>query len=386
MSHVAPATAQELAEVLRSHSSQHQAITVAGNNSKLLAGGPVMETACKVSTAKLSQVLDYEPNDLTISVGAGLRFAELQARLAQHGQMIALDPPFSDNATVGGVIATNGSGSLRCAYGTARDLVIGMEFATLAGKLIRTGGMVVKNVAGLDMAKIMIGSLGTLAVITSVNFRLHSLPAATNTFFYQFPKLENAIEKRNQILESVLQPMTLDLLSPEVSSRFSRRGYVLAIRAAGADRVLARYRQELNNAELLRGTEEVAFWKQMQELPTAFLNQEAEGIIIRVSTPLQNIGKLPHNDRSAFVSRAANGITYFYFPNWPEAFPWWQQVAKQGLPAVVEYAPLPIREREKLWSASGSAAEHHAFAMMERVKQMFDQDKLLNAKRLYGRI
>ena len=88
--------------------------------------------------------------------------------------MVPLDPPFSAGATVGGVVASNSSGPRRRLYGTARDLVIGMQFATLEGKLVQSGGMVVKNVAGLDMAKLMIGSFGTLAAIAVVNFKLHA--------------------------------------------------------------------------------------------------------------------------------------------------------------------------------------------------------------------
>ena len=102
-----------------------------------------------------------EPNDLTISVEAGILWSELTDLLAANRQMIPLDPPFADTATVGGVVATNCAGPRQRLFGTARDLVIGMTFATTKGKLIQSGGMVVKNVAGLDMAKLMIGSFGT---------------------------------------------------------------------------------------------------------------------------------------------------------------------------------------------------------------------------------
>ena len=93
-------------------------------------------------------MIDYNPRDLTISVGAGISYCELTGVLSEHRQMIPLDPPFSESATMGGIIAANTSGPRRRLYGSARDMVIGMTFATLEGKLIRTGGMVVKNVAG----------------------------------------------------------------------------------------------------------------------------------------------------------------------------------------------------------------------------------------------
>ena len=123
-----------------------------------------------ITTRAMTRVLQYEPRDLTISVEAGTRYAELKRLLAADGLMIPLDPPWSDSVTVGGVISANLSGPRRRLYGTARDLVIGMRFATVDGSLVDTGGMVVKNVAGLDMAKMLIGSFGTLAAIASVNF------------------------------------------------------------------------------------------------------------------------------------------------------------------------------------------------------------------------
>src|SRR5215471_17153475 len=108
-------------------------------------GGPLLPADVTVSTAGLSRVLQYEPNDLTISVEAGMRFAALQELLSKNRQMLALDPPFRPQASVGGVIASNSTGPMRRTFGTGRDLVIGMKFATLEGKIVSTGGMVVKN-------------------------------------------------------------------------------------------------------------------------------------------------------------------------------------------------------------------------------------------------
>src|ERR1700730_19456613 len=102
----------------------------------------------------MGRILQYEPRDLTISVEAGMRYADLSSVLAKNRQMIPLDPPFANNATIGGIVAANSSGPRRRLYGAARDLVIGMKFATLEGKLVKCGGMVVKNVAGLDMGKL----------------------------------------------------------------------------------------------------------------------------------------------------------------------------------------------------------------------------------------
>jgi glycolate oxidase FAD binding subunit len=386
MPHVEPASAEELAAFLHQCSSKRESVSLIGSASKNAMGGPISPATHTLSTAGLKRLLDYEPHDLTISVEAGYPFLELQCLLAKNGQMIALDPAFAERATIGGVVASNSSGPMRRGYGTARDLVIGMKFATLEGKIVQSGGMVVKNVAGLDMGKMMIGSFGTLAVITSLNFRLHSLPESTNTFLYSFPELEEALQRRNKLLDSVLQPIAVDLLSPAFALRFSRRGYLLAIRAAGHEKVLGRYRKELSDAELLTEQADLAFWQRVQELPSDFLARQPEAVIIRVSTALQDIQTLPKTVAGAFISRAATGVTYFYFPAWTAAAPWWKKVDEQQLSAAIEYAPDEIRANEVLWTGLHTEPEKQAFAIMERVKHMFDPERLLNAKRFYGRI
>src|SRR5215208_4119851 len=172
MDKVLPLSTEHLADALASAAAEKRTIRIGGAFTKNSMAGPVAPADAIVSTAAMNRILQYEPRDLTISVESGLRWADLTAALAANGQMIPLDPPFSDTATVGGVVAANTSGPRRRVYGSVRDVVIGMKFATVAGKLVQSGGMVVKNVAGLDMAKLMIGSFGTLAGIAVVNFKL----------------------------------------------------------------------------------------------------------------------------------------------------------------------------------------------------------------------
>ena len=176
---ITPRTPQELADSLRELSSARRTILMGGAFTKNRLGGPVTSADETVSTANMRRLLQYEPKDLTISVEAGMPWTELDSTLAANGQMIPLDPitgPGWETATVGGVIGANCSGPRRRLHGTARDMVIGMTFATLEGKLVQSGGMVVKNVAGLDMAKLLIGSYGTLAAVAVVNFKLFPVP------------------------------------------------------------------------------------------------------------------------------------------------------------------------------------------------------------------
>src|ERR1035441_4712186 len=220
----APQTPGELAAALGEAAAHGRTISLAGHDSKRLMAGP---------TAALKRVIEYEPRDLTISVEAGLPWRELTTLTARSRQMAPLDPPFAREATVGGVIASNGSGPRRRLYGTARDLVIGMKFATLEGKMVQSGGMVVKNVAGLDMAKLMIGSFGTLAAIAVVNLKLAPAPEVERSFLLAFDSLQDAIAARNSILASVLQPAAVDLLNKAAGASLGPASWLLAIRTGG---------------------------------------------------------------------------------------------------------------------------------------------------------
>jgi glycolate oxidase FAD binding subunit len=349
-------------------------------------GGPTTPAETKINTSGLRRVLKYEPNDLTISVEAGMPFADLQALLAKNRQMVALDPPFFAKATVGGVVATNGSGPMRRSYGTARDQVIGMKFATLAGKQVSTGGMVVKNVAGLDIGKLMIGSFGTLAVITSVNFRLHPMLEQTHTFLFSFSEVEELIEKRNSILYSVLRPIALDIISPPAATRLGLRGHVLAMRAGGSPKVLARYERELQGATRLTGAEDTIFWTQIREFPGDFLRRQPSGVVLRISTRISELIALLKLVSGACICRAASGIAYVYLNSWQGVSTLWRASAENGWSAVVEFAPLETRINRELWLLGTTKESSEAFAMMKKVKHMFDPGMLLNRSRLYGRI
>ncbi|MBV8896649.1 MAG: FAD-binding oxidoreductase [Acidobacteriaceae bacterium] len=386
MQHFTPASAAELADVLREAAAKAQTIQVIGRNSKKLMGGPVVPAQTVVSTAGLRRVLRYERDDLTISVEAGTVFSELQAILAENGQMIALDPPFSADATVGGVLATNGSGPIRRGYGTARDLVIGMTFATLEGKLVKTGGMVVKNVAGLDMGKMMIGSFGTLAVMTSANFRVHSLPPETRTYLCQSSDSESAIQMRDGIVQGVLQPMAVDVITPPAATRLGLNGYVLAVRAGGSNAVLRRYSSAFPGATELSGRDETDFWTRVRDFPAEFMKRQPNGMVLRVSTTLAETRALLKMTSGSCISRAASGVTYVYLLNWESVLPLWSAAQEHGWSAVVESAPEDIRRSKELWLLRSDDASRNAFGMMEKLKRMFDPGQLLNRSRLYGRI
>ncbi|HEX5431859.1 MAG TPA: FAD-binding oxidoreductase, partial [Bryobacteraceae bacterium] len=220
-----PATQEQLADALQSAAGAHRTIRLGGNFSKDRLGGRPCPSEIEISASAMNRVLQYDPRDLTISVEAGISWAELERTLAEHREMLPLDPGWRDESTAGGVVGANLSGPRRRLYGTVRDMIIGMTFATLEGKLIQSGGMVVKNVAGLDMGKLMIGSFGTLAAIAVINFKVFPM-VETRTFAMEFATAAEAFAERDRILRSVLQPQALDIVNwPS--------GFRLLVRAGG---------------------------------------------------------------------------------------------------------------------------------------------------------
>jgi glycolate oxidase FAD binding subunit len=171
-----PANEQQLAAVLRLANDASLAVVPRGGGTKLSWGNPASRAGVMVSTARLDKIIEHPWADLTVSVEAGCTIEKLQFALAQHGQRLALDPLWPAHATIGGVLSTNDSGSLRLRFGALRDLIIGVTLALSDGTLASSGGKVVKNVAGYDLPKLVTGAFGTLAVITRAVFRLHPLP------------------------------------------------------------------------------------------------------------------------------------------------------------------------------------------------------------------
>ena len=379
-----PHTPEDLAEALRAAASQKQTISLCGKATKRKMAGPAEPADVSISTRNLTRVLQYEPQDLTISVEAGTSYCALTRMLAENRQMIPLDPPFADGATIGGILASNSSGPRRRLYGTARDLVIGMKFATLEGKLIQSGGMVVKNVAGLDMGKLMIGSFGTLAAVAVVNFKLLPMPELERTFLLGFDDLAGAISARDRILRSVLQPAALDLLNPAAAEIYGGGRYVIALQASGNAAAINRYGFELSAlAEwaTLEGAEQEALWTHVREFTPRFLATHRDGVVVRVSCTLKELGCVIESIGAPVVARAGTGVVYACFERAQPAVEWMATAAGRGWQPVIEFAPEAQKSQLDLWPSPGGSLE-----LMKRVKLMFDPDRLLNRGRLYRHI
>jgi glycolate oxidase FAD binding subunit len=208
----APATTAEAGEVVRAAAEQGLTVVTRGTGSKLTWGMPPSTVDLVLDTARMDQVVEHAAGDLIVHAQAGVPLKRVQETVAPAGQRLALDPPVP--GTLGGLVATGGSGPLRFSHGGVRDLLIGITFVRADGVVAKAGGKVVKNVAGYDVGKLLTGSFGTLGVITEVIFRLHPLPAATRWVSVPVESAAAAHGVVQRVVHSQLVPSAVELDRP----------------------------------------------------------------------------------------------------------------------------------------------------------------------------
>ncbi len=274
------------------------------------ARGVKVET---IDLRALNRALEYTPEDLTITVEAGMTLTELQALLRERGQWLPVDPPEPDRLTINGLLAANVSGPRRFGYDTVRDCVIGAKAVLPDGRLIKSGGKVVKNVAGYDLCRLWIGSHGSLGVLVEATFKLRPLPEAERFTRLAVDSPEHAGERIAAILDSPLAPTVLDLhnLPLEVGGVYagaSEPTSLTLVLGFSGTREEVEWQlattQALGISEAANLDYETAFW--------AGATSQDQSPIRRVSVLPS---KLPEAIRALgavpFVSRAGNGVIFY---------------------------------------------------------------------------
>ena len=422
-----PGTVGEVAEIVKFAASEKLAIVPSGARTKLGMGFAPSRYDLALDVSRLDRVIAYDPGDLTLSVEAGVPLHALGPTLAEHRQFLPLAVPYMAQTTIGGLIASGVDSPLRQFYGTARDFLLGMEFVTGQGVAAKSGGRVVKNVTGYDIHKLMIGSLGTLGVITRVNFKTFPMPIRARGFVARFATAERAFDMRNRIARSALTPLTMEIVSPRVAELFeseaasryepvpmppnviSRTEWALTAGYAGNDDVLKRYAADLQRMAEEAGATGLAVVT--DDLLRPVFNRKREFVpIVLGSSPAATVVKM-----SVLPMRLAGVLASAQRVAESNALPWAAMARGFG---VIYFALLPdeLKEDAKARAAKAIGAIHAAcaelgghstipwcpadwkialkiwgpprpdFALMQKVKQVFDPHGVLSPGRFVGGI
>ena len=370
MTRQAPASHEEAAALLKRCSDDGARVCPVGGGTKLGWGGLGEPADLELSTAGLSDVVEHNEGDLTAVLDAGAPLATAQARFAEAGQMLALDPPLGadDAATIGGVVASGDSGPLRHRYGAARDLVVGMTMALADGTVARSGGKVIKNVAGYDLVKLLAASFGTLGLILQVAVRLHPLASTRVTL-----RVEAGTGAELGAVASALSHSHLEMESLDLS--WSQGSGAVLARFGGA----AAQQQATAAAEIAGGGEVVEDDAALWEAQRALQRSEA-GVVVRVSGLQADIPRLvgeAERVNATLAGRAALGISWLALEGLDD------EAAAAAIgelrarlapsPCVVLDAPAGVRRAIDVWDERDPGR----LALAGSVKERFDPQQTL---------
>jgi glycolate oxidase FAD binding subunit len=238
---VTPRTVAEVVDVVREARTAGTALRIVGGGRWLDAGAPVA-AGNRLDLGALAGIVEYEPGDLTLTARAATPLAEIRRVTAAAGQWLALDPAGGPDGTLGATIATGSAGPLATGFGTARSQLLGCEIVTGAGDVVRAGGRVVKNVAGFDLTRLMIGAWGTLGVLTEVTLRLRAIPSAEATVAIALGNAAEVDHAMRWLRTTEYRPYAAELLTSGLATRLgipSLNASVLLVRLGGNDRFLA---------------------------------------------------------------------------------------------------------------------------------------------------
>jgi glycolate dehydrogenase FAD-binding subunit len=376
---VAPSQSVDVAEVLKLAAESAVVVVPWGGGTQQSLGDLPERFDLALDLRRLNRVVEYEPADLTVSVEAGMRISELQQLLGERGQWLPLDPPLPDEATIGGILATNASGPTRHSRGTARDLVIGMSVALANGDIVKSGGRVVKNVAGYEMAKLQIGALGTLGVILQATFKVSPLPQQTLTCGTE-AMLDRVVALAAHIDDARLPAQAL-LLTKEAAAS----DWTLLVRFAGGTAAVERARNDFlaaaSESTILSESNIDAAWSNQLALQQSPVSVKAGVLPVKTSElaawfadqgadvaayPAVGIVNCSWTDRGLGVSVLREGRA---------------EAIEYGGSLVIERAPPELKREVDVWGEPPAD-----FALMQRLKREFDPKRTLNRGRFLGGI
>jgi len=377
---VRPDDAMACAEALARAAAERRTVRIRGADTKSYLGD-LVPTDVVLETGDLRGIVAHVPADLTVTVAAGTALVDLQRALGEHGQMLPLDPPHGAAATVGGVVAANSTGFRRARYGGVRDLLIGTTTALTDGTLARAGGRVVKNVAGYDMNKLLVGSLGTLGVITECTFKVLPVPAASAGIRARFSRAADALAAADAIARTPARPAALVVEGP------TRGSWQLLVLAEGDTKAVERTIAIAAEAAAASGSSERDADLERTLGPLRELPALSDGVLVRASLPpaAQRAfvdGAQRLEGFSRLVADAASGIARVQLTGDEDdmiagADALLAAARVCGGSARVERRPERLRERVAAWGDG----DLPGLFLMRRLKLAFDPSAVLEPAR-----
>lgn len=367
---VAPADYDEARRLL-AYANEHRltVIPIGGHQHSTLGNVPERYDIA-LETRRLSGIVEFEPADLTITVRAGTTLGELRKMTAASNMMVPFDPAIPDAATVGGVLAANASGPARVSLGQPRDFTIGMRVVTADGRLTRAGGRVVKNVAGYDLCKLYIGSLGTLALIVEATFKTLPLPLKQLTLAFDFPEVGDACRVVNDAVRAGLKVQSALVA-------YDAGAWRLRVDLAGTPEAVARSEFDIAAAASASGAKQVA-------PPPATNNPSPFSVLLTTLPP-----RLP-----SLLAEAGEALPLARTEGQP-----WDGVcrvglgdpstlevvrglaARHGAGLVIERCPPELKRDIDVFGEPPAS-----FALMQAIKREFDSNRVLSPGRFVGRL
>jgi len=416
---VSPKTINEISKVIAYANQQHLTIIPRGNGTKMGMGGIPKKMDIILSTDRLNRITDSDCENLTLSAEGGITLSEVQKSLAKVGKgyFLPLDPPFTDKATLGGIVATNSSGPKRLLYGTARDLIIGTKAVFPNGDIVVSGGKTVKNVSGYDMCKLLIGSYGTLGILCEMTFKLLPLPEKEATLALSFARLEEADGFARQVRSSQLIPSSTEILNAIAVQKMKyplsmppNGNYLVAIGLDGVAESIDRQISEMNEMSKKHGVLEAvtldsekhqAFWIALRDFYNGLIQSYPNLISLKSNFLISQSGEMLGSYEKitsefgmdcAFICHSGNGILYSYIlaeknlRSKIESFveligKLTSEAVKNEGNLVVESSPLLIKKNVDVWGQSRSD-----YLVVRRLKEQIDPAGILNIGRFVGGI
>ncbi|HWL88260.1 MAG TPA: FAD-binding oxidoreductase [Polyangiaceae bacterium] len=380
----APVNADECAEIMTACAREGLSVGIIGGGTELSLGRPPAALDAVIRTRAMARVLEYAPADMVIRVEAGVTLAEVQAVTRAERQMLALDAPHPERATLGGLVATAGYGPRRARYGAVRDLLIGVTLIRADGVCARGGGKVVKNVAGFDLPKVVCGSLGSLGLIATANFRLHPLPEVAQTAIFPAISAETAASLVNRMRQAQLEPASAVAIGQGAGA------LDLGVRFEGFDKAVAHQMKrlrELGPSEALSEDAAARFWKRHDEARTGgALRIRIAALPSHLPATASLLSPLFAALHGAhFVAYATLGLTFVTgeIADVPAAtaalLAARSALTGSGGSLVVDDAPADVRANVDPWGPLPGS-----FALMSELKRRFDPERRLNPGRFIG--